>query len=378
LTINEEKLRKKTVNILTAQGFVLNPYIKPHRYEKNVLRNVHQMKRLEQLNKHKRFLLENFSKIQKYSINGWEIEPDKIDLSLIEIKDYKQIESKIFLWWNLIWWSLPYSKPIGRQIRFILWDRYHNAPFGLIGLQSQPLRSSVRDDFLGLSSREDHYWINQSMYGQRIGALPPYNELLGSKMVALSLTSNEIREAYSKKYNNKITLLNKKILPARLLFITTTGAFGKSSVYERLKYNGDKISEFIGFTSGYGTFHIPQVLYEQLIEYLDSQGINVKRGYGSGPSRKLDLIKKAFRLLKIPNFIFHNVNRGYYIFYNVENLLDVIHKNQDPIWYNRPFKQIEKYWKKRWCLPRSNRRVKWKKFNSYSYFDKIKKELLML
>ena len=378
MTINEEKLRKKTVNILTAQGFVLNPYIKPHRYEKNVLRNVHQMKRLEQLNKHKRFLLENFSKIQKYSINGWEIEPDKIDLSLIEIKDYKQIESKIFLWWNLIWWSLPYSKPIGRQIRFILWDRYHNAPFGLIGLQSQPLRSSVRDDFLGLSSREDHYWINQSMYGQRIGALPPYNELLGSKMVALSLTSNEIREAYSKKYNNKITLLNKKILPARLLFITTTGAFGKSSVYERLKYNGDKISEFIGFTSGYGTFHIPQVLYEQLIEYLDSQGINVKRGYGSGPSRKLDLIKKAFRLLKIPNFIFHNVNRGYYIFYNVENLLDVIHKNQDPIWYNRPFKQIEKYWKKRWCLPRSNRRVKWKKFNSYSYFDKIKKELLML
>ena len=36
------------------------------------------------------------------------------------------------------------------------------------------------------------------MQAQRLGALPPYNELIGGKMVALSLTSNELRGEYRK------------------------------------------------------------------------------------------------------------------------------------------------------------------------------------
>ena len=242
-------------------------------------------------------------------------------------------------------------------------------------MQSPPLRSSVRDEYLGLSDRKDHRWINQSMYGHRIGALPPYNDLLGSKMVALTLTSNEIREIYSEKYKNKRTLLNNEILPNRLLYLTTTSAYGKSSVYERLKYNDERVSEFMGFTSGYGTFHIPQTLYNDLLEYLDSQGIDTKRGYGTGPSRKLDLIKKAFRCLKIPNYIFHNVNRGCYLFSNVQNLYKVMHENKKPIWYDRPFNKLEAFWKKRWCIPRSNRINSWQCFNKNNFFNIVEKEL---
>ena len=79
-------------------------------------------------------------------------------------------------------------------MRFIIWDKSHDAPFGLIGLSSPPLRMSTRDKYLGISNDQIYYWINMSLNGQRIGALPPYNELLGGKMVALSLTSNEIRK----------------------------------------------------------------------------------------------------------------------------------------------------------------------------------------
>jgi len=372
---DEDSLRKKVIDTLKEQGFLTNPYVKPNGYEKNILKKIHRTKRLEQLKTHKEVIMENFLKIKEFSINGKDIEPDKIDLSLIEIKNYKQPESKIFLWWNLVWWSLPYTRPIGRQMRFLLWDNHHDAPFGLIGLQSPPLRSHVRDKYLGLSNTKDHYWINQSMYGQRIGALPPYNELLGGKMIAMSLTSNEIREVYAKKYDNKITLLNKKILPPRLLFITTTSAYGKSSVYERLKYYEEKVSKFIGYTSGYGTFHIPQSLYEELLMYLEIKGVDTKRGYGTGPSRKLDLIKKAFRSLSIPNFIFHNVNRGYYIFFNVHNIMDIIHYNKKPVWYDRPFKKLEEFWLKRWCVPRSERLDNWKHYNSAIFFNKIKNEL---
>lgn len=377
MKIKEGDLRNRIIEALKSQGFHVNPHLRPKRNEKDTLRKIHRQKRTEQLKFHKKFLLENLDKIKKFSINGEDLEPSKIDLELIEVTP-ESFESKIFFWWNLVWWSVPFDKPIGRQMKFILWDKHHNAPFGLIGLQSPPLRSSVRDSFLSLNNGNIDYWINQSMYGQRIGALPPYNELLGGKMVALSLTSNELRKAYSKKYENRKSLIRKRIIPSRLLFITTTSAFGKSSVYERIKYNGETVGRFIGFTSGSGTFHLPQTLYEEALLFLEQKGISVKRGYGTGPSRKLTLIDTAFRYLKIPNFTFHNIRRGYYIFPHAKNLHNVIHKNKRPLWHDRPFKELIDFWKERWAIPRSERIDEWKHFSTKDFFRKTEMQLRRL
>lgn len=379
MKVDSTKLRNKIIESLKAQGFKINPHLRPKRNEKETLRKIHEQKRKEQLKLHRKFLLENFDEIKKFSIDGNEIEPDKIKLKLIEVES-DSFESKLFFWWNLIWWSLPYDKPIGRQMRFILWDEYHNAPFGLIGLQSPPLASSVRDNYLGLSNGNREYWINQSMYGQRIGALPPYNELLGGKMVALSLVSNEIRKLYEKKYQNRKTLLKKRKIPNRLLFITTTSAYGRSSVYERINYNGEKVSIFLGFTSGAGTFHLPQELYEELLLFLEQEGIDTKRGYGTGPSRKLKLVYLGFKKLGLKDlagssYIFHKIRRGYYLFSNVKNLKNVIQKNKRPLWYNRPFKKLFDFWLERWCIPRSERKDEWKNFDSDKFFKNVNIQL---
>jgi hypothetical protein len=207
------------------------------------------------------------------------------------------------------------------------------------------------------------------MYAQRVGALPPYNELLGAKMVSLAITSNEVRECYRSKYDNAISLLEKRILPSNLFFVTTTSAYGKSSIYERITYNDIPVSRFIGFTSGAGTFHVPQELYKKILLFLSAEGINVKRGYGTGPSRKLGLINRAFEKLGIGNFTVHNIKRGNYLFENVSNLAGVIHNHEKPLWYNRPFEKLQKYWKDRWCIPRSRRKKTWKQFNSDRYFE---------
>jgi len=378
MKVDPTELRNKIIEALKAQGFKINPHLRPKRNEKETLRKVHKQKRMEQLKLHKKFLLENLDEMKKFSINGKDIQPDKIKLKLIEVKS-DSFESRLFFWWNLVWWSLPYDKPIGRQMRFILWDEYHDAPFGLVGLQSPPLASSVRDNYLGLNNGNREYWINQSMYGQRIGALPPYNELLGGKMVALSLVSNEIRKAYENKYQNKKTLLKKREIPNRLLFITTTSAYGKSSVYERIKYNGEKISIFLGFTSGAGTFHLPQELYEELLLFLEQEGINTKRGYGTGPSRKLKLVDLGFKKLGLKNlsgsYVFHNIRRGYYLFPHVRNLHNVIQKNKRPLWHNRPFDELFNFWLERWCIPRSERKKKWKDFDSSNFFRRIQIQL---
>ena len=378
MKVNSVELRNKIIESLKAQGFKINPHLSPKRNEKETLRKVHEQKRKEQLRLHKKFLLENLDEVKKFSINGKDIQPDKIKLKLIEVRP-NSFESKLFFWWNLVWWSLPYDKPIGRQMRFILWDKHYNAPFGLIGLQSPPFASSVRDNYLGLNNGSREYWINQSMYGQRIGALPPYNELLGGKMVALSLVSNEIRKAYEKKYRDKKTLLRNRKIPNRLLFITTTSAYGKSSVYERIKYKGEKVSIFLGFTSGAGTFHLPQELYEELLLFLKQEGIDTKRGYGTGPSRKLKLVDLGFKKLGLKNlmgsYVFHNIRRGYYLFSHIKNLHNVIQKNKRPLWYNRPFNELFAFWLERWCIPRSERKKEWKEFDSNKFFKNIQTQL---
>lgn len=375
MTISEEYLKNRIITALKEQGFLINPHLRIENYEKETIKKVHMQKRIEQINFHKTFLLDTVELIKEFGISGNEIKPNEIELKLIEVRP-KSFELKLFLWWNLVWWNLPYeSRLIGRQMKFILWDTTHNAPFGLIGLQSPPLKSSVRDNSIGIEKEDRDFWINQSLYAQRVGALPPYNELLGGKMVALSLTSNEIREIYKKKYENKKTFLKKREIPSRLLFVTTTSAYGKSSVYERLKYNNEPVSIFLGYTTGKGTFHIPEHLYIEMLKFLQQKEINIKRGFGTGPSRKLRLIDKCLRLLNIPSFSTHTIKRGYYLFPNVKNLSEVIQKREEPVWYNRPFHKLSEYWMNRWCIPRSKRNIRWRGFNCKEFFAKIENEL---
>lgn len=375
--ISSESLRARIIKSLENQGFSVQPNLAPNGTEKEFLRKVHQQKKLEQLVFHREFLLKNIKLVRKFPANTDGLTPNKIDLELREVKPESD-ESRLFFWWNLVWWSLPFDKPIGRQMKFILWDRGHNAPFGLVGLQSPPLRSATRDKFLGISGANTDYWINQSMYAQRVGALPPYNELLGGKMVALSLVSDEIRDCYARKYQNITTLMKKREIPSNLLFVTTSSAYGKSSMYDRIQYNGEKVSRFIGFTSGAGTFHISESLYRELLLFLKRNNKDTKLGYGTGSSRKLRLIDKAFRMLKIPKFAFHNIRRGYYFFSNVANLHKVINENAEPLWYDRPFEKLFDYWKNRWCIPRSHRVETWKQFDSDKYFENMRNQLNLL
>ncbi|MCW4044890.1 MAG: DUF4338 domain-containing protein [Candidatus Bathyarchaeota archaeon] len=361
-------MREKIIAHIKSEGFCVNPHLVPKCEEKSILRKIHEQKKLEQLTFHRSFLLKNMKIARNHTISGKELNPKRIDLELVEVKP-NTIESRLFFWWNLIWWSLPFDKPIGRQMRFILWDKGHNAPFGLLYLQSPPLRSPPRDRFLELTGTNIDYWINQSMYAQRVGALPPYNQLIGGKMVALSLVSNEIRDLYACKYGNRETLMSKRKIPANLLFVTTSSAYGKSSMYDRIVYNKDQVSSFIGFTSGAGTFHISEKLYLELLAFLKENNIETKRGYGTGTSRKLRLISKALCLLGLPKFSFHNIKRGYYIFPNVSNLYNVIHFNEKPIWYNRSFSDLFQYWKIRWCLPRSERDNRWQNFCPDTFFE---------
>ncbi len=372
--MNEKELKKRIIKALKEQGFKVNPHVSPNGYTKTTYRRIQQKARYEQLSLHKDFLVGFIKRVKDYCRDGSEIDPEKISLELREVQS-GTFEEILFRWWNLIWWSIPFQRPCGRQMRFLLWDKAHSAPFGLIYLQSPVLKMSARDKYLEIPKNELDIWINKSMNAQRVGALPPYNELLGGKMVALALTSNEIRDAYKGKYENYVTIIKGRKLGSELLFITTTSAFGKSSIYNRLKYKSEVVAEFLGYTQGSGTFHIPEELYRELLEFLKTKGVDTARGYGHGPSRKLKLVSLGLRHLGLPYYEFHGIKRAVYLFPLVKNLKEVIHKKEEPIWLDRPFNSLVDYWKERWAVPRAERVPRWKDFNSNNFFRKIEKML---
>jgi len=220
------ELREKVTRYFQDLGFSINPHLKPKKSDKSFLRILHQKRRLEKLKKYRYFLESYYPAVREYYRNSTEINPEDIQLEIKFIDRKKNPEDyALFKWWNLVWWSLPYERSVGRRIYYMLFDVNHNLPFGLVVLQSPVMYCKARDEYLGITKENRDYWINQSLYGQRVGALPPYNEILGGKMVAMSLSSTEIRKKYRKKYANKKTSKKKRIIPPRLLFIYTPSAY---------------------------------------------------------------------------------------------------------------------------------------------------------
>ncbi len=365
-------LKQNIEDILKQQGYTLSTngsFILPSS-DRESWRQAHYIARTERLLAKENFILKGSRIAQKYFLDGKDLNIEKIEPKLIEVEAETEWED-LFKWWNLTWWSLPYEKAYGRQMRFVVWDKYHNAPIGLIGLQSPILSWSVRDKFLNIPYETRDYWVNQSLSAQRIGALPPYNDILGGKLVSLLMTSDTVRKAFNKKYKNKATLLKNRELPSRLLFITTTGAYGKSSVYQRLKFNQEVIAKFIGFTQGSGTFHIPNALFEDLVKYMQKRGYPVGRGYGNGPSRKLRIIDQALQLLGFANGATHGIKRAVYLFPMVRNLDNVIQQDKRPLWAKRSEEDLTEFWKNRWAFPRAERNPAYKTYVSKDFLSEI-------
>src|SRR3989338_8542766 len=368
-------LKFNIVKILKLQGYKVKPngfFLKND--ERDTKRQAHYIAKAERMLDNESLVIDQSDFVKQFMVDGKELDVTKIDPVLVEVKPGTKWET-LFRWWNLVWWSLPYEKSYGRQMRFVLWDRYHKAPMGLIGLQSPILSWGVRDQYLGIGATDRDFWINQSLNAQRLGALPPYNNLLGGKLVAAMMSTDYVRRKFKEKYAKIKTLMKDRSIPADLLFITTTGAYGKSCVYSRFKMNGVEMAKFLGYTNGTGSFHIPNFLYEDLILYLKKLHYDVQRGYGNGPSRKVRLIDQALTLLGFKNGINHSIKRSVYLFPFAKNINAVINKGEKPQWNKRSQKQVADFWKQRWAIPRAEKDKRYQEFSKEKFIEQTFLEL---
>jgi hypothetical protein len=216
--------------------------------------------------------------------------------------------------------------------------------------------------------------VNQTMDIQTLGALPPYNRLLAGKLVAMIATSNEIRVDYRNKYEDRETLMEKRVLPAHLVALTTTSAFGRSSIYNRLRYHDEMLAESLGYTEGNGSFHLLR-LYPKFRDFLEERDISTRGGYGTGPRRKWQTMVRALNKLGFSSDILkHGVKRESFIFPLIHNLTEYMSNPAiEPNFRNLPFEELVAYWRERWLIGRVERVNGWQDWER----EQIKERLLL-
>lgn len=324
---------------------------------KEHLRSLHEPAVQVELRKSQKWVKNCYPKYSKYFANGVDVQPDKIKPVLIEVSDE--------YWGNLfrlarLTWSLPFTKGYGRRLRFVILDESNEKIIGVLGLQSPPLDFPVRDRNFKYPDGHKIELVNQTMDIYTLGAIPPYNRLLGGKLVAFAAASDEIRKAYNKKYNGRVTELDKRILPARLVALTTTSAYGRSSIYNRLNYQGRAIAYSIGYTEGYGSFHLAP-LYPSVCEYLEQSGELIRGGFGVGPRIMWQNYIRVFSLLNLPSHLLkHGVKRESFLFPLISNLEKYMNGEAvRSFYYHQTFQELSDWWCERWLFGRAQRVDGW-------------------
>lgn len=356
--MDRDELRARVFRELASLGFEFGlRELKLTGGGKGFYQELHATATMLELKRRQNWLKAALPRYLPFFADGHEVDAASIRPALVEVCAAQQHE--LFRVARLTW-SLPYSKGFGRRLRFLVMDEHNGKLIGILALQSPPLSFPARDRVINYPEGRKIELVNQTMDIHTLGAVPPYAQLLGGKLVALAAVSNEVRAAYRRKYQGRITEMEGRLLPPHLVALTTTSAFGRSSLYNRLRCNGTVIAESLGYTDGYGSFHLME-LYPLFREFLEAGAVSTRGGFGSGPRRKWQTMVRALERLGLPpDLLRHGVRREAFLFPLATNLMDYMEgRTAEPAYRDLPFVDLAAYWRERWLLPRAQRVVGW-------------------
>ncbi|MEN3010733.1 MAG: Druantia anti-phage system protein DruA [Candidatus Bipolaricaulaceae bacterium] len=184
---------------------------------KETLRHLHKPAVELELAARRGWLRKNLPRYLPYFADGDEVLPERVDPVLVEVRTESQHD--LFRVARLLW-SVPFSKGYGRRLRFLLLDRSNGKLMGILALQSPPLSFPARDRLFSYPAGRKVDLVNQTMDIQTLGAVPPYDRLLGGKLVAMAAVSHEVRQAYQHRYRGRKTEMEGRVLPAHLVALT--------------------------------------------------------------------------------------------------------------------------------------------------------------
>ena len=383
VNLREARLKKKVREHLQSLGFTKSDAgaLQAPGNTKEVIRTLHSAQRAERLAANQNFITLKSSKLLKFFASGKDVIPDKIS-PVLERVSSGTWQGDLFRLAALTW-SVPVSNGFGRRLRYLVWDESNGKLIGLIAIGDPVFNLAVRDRLIGWSTEDRSSRLVNVMDAYVLGALPPYNFLLGGKLVACLLRSRELYDDFARVYGNSVGVISQKKKRARLLAITTTSSMGRSSVYNRLKLDGIQYMEPIGYTGGWGHFHIPDSLFIELRDYLRDMDHRYAdhHMFGNGPNWRLRTMKAALNALGFrDDMMKHGIQREVFISQLADNATNILQtgRGKPDLTSLLSAKDIAELAMERWMIPRSIRKTEYRSWDSDYLFDFIYNNWLSL
>ena len=355
----EERVRILIVRDLLRLGWEMNfranrVLIKPPpSYDKEVIRDSMQIKRQESLLKNAKWIRQHLDLARQNLANGTAVLASDIEPVIEACTTKEQLDTfRVFRYY----WSSPYSEYVGRRIKLLIRDNgLPSKPLiGIAALGSSIVHIPDRDKWIGWDKETRTKNLIYTMDAYVLGALPPYSYLLGGKLVSYIIASNEVRDIYRHKYRNKITNISKRTA-SELACIFTTSLYGKSSQYNRIKFNNDLLYIPIGRTKGYGTLHLTDETFNAMRDLLKYRNILVTNRFGDGPIWRMRVIRSAADMLGFDaDFLLkHSFQRNIYAIPLAPNCIEFLKGDRRRLRnFDYPLDDLVKYWKERWLNKR--------------------------
>lgn len=334
---------------------------------KDVVRSLHSGQRAEKLVRASDFLDRVSEKLLPCFADGAEIDPAKIRLCLKRVYSDTR-EADLFRFATLTW-SVPVSVGFGRRLRYLVWDEAHDRLAGIVALGDPVFNLSVRDNLIGWTTADRSKRLVNLLDAYVLGAIPPYNALLGGKAVACLVRSKEVYRDFKAAYGKSVGIISGDAKKANLLAVTTTSSMGRSSIYNRLQLDDTRYFTSIGYTVGWGHFHITDRLFDDMREYLRLRGHRYadRHKYGEGPNWRLRTIRAALGELNINEAVLrHGIRREVFVSTLASNAVDILRtgKGKPKLSTLKTTAEISELAKARWMVPRAERNpeyVNWRR-----------------
>ena len=341
---------------------------------KQKIRDLHSVQRNDILKQRQSFVASQGPELIKHFATGQDVNPDAIDPEIIEVKS-ESLDSRLFRFASLLW-SVPVSQGFGRRLRFLIRDRQNGKLIGIFALGDPVFNLSARDNWIGWNHEDRCDRLVHVMDAYVVGAVPPYSQLIGGKLVAALMTSQEVKKAYERKYLGSESVIRKKKHRARLVLLTTTSALGRSSIYNRLSLPDGPRFLRIGTTRGFGHFHLSGEIFEALRGHLEATGHRYASGhrFGMGPNWKLRVARAALEDIGIDgnSILKHGIEREVYaipLATNWQKILLGSNKNVRSI--ASPASDIADFCISRWMAPRARRDDGYRNFDPESLIQSL-------
>lgn len=344
---------------------------------KEVIRSLHLAQRNDKLKQNKEFIKAQWPLLREHFASGSEIDPGKIQPELELIRAHSW-QANLFRLAALTW-AVPVSNGFGRRLRYLVWDRHNNKLIGLIAIGDPVFNLTVRDQHIGWDVKARTERLVNILDAYVLGAIPPYNMLLGGKLVASLVRSRDIYNDFTRHYGNLEGIISKKEKNARLLVVTTSSSLGRSSVYNRLKLGEQHYFTDIGFTRGWGHFHIPDDLFVEMRNYLRELKHKYadKHRFGQGPNWRLRTVRAALTTLGFKeDLLKHGIQREVFFCELAKNARSILRtgKGRPNIKGLLTAKEVGELAVKRWVMPRAERRPEYKLWQTASIADLLEEK----